>query len=229
MADRASRAATAYLQFECLQPGRDQGGRRESRSQEGEPSLSGLLHAGDRRRRQHRTRRALLYHRRQRRGAELRRGARARRTGVFARAGTCSGRRSRAVHGQQSDRDGVGERKCVDEGDAAQLGHRLFRQPGRRARTCRPGLPFASSRHERRPHRPVDTEHGCRQDPARRCDAILQGSLVQPAGVPGGMACVCRPVGHRQDCCAHIAGLGLHRGRLRALRRQHVFPAAWPG
>ena len=39
-------------------------------------------------------------------------------------------------------------------------------------------LPFASSRHERRPRRPVDIEHGRRQDPARRCNAILQGSFV---------------------------------------------------
>ena len=32
--------------------------------------------------------------------------------------------------------------------DAAQLGHRLFRQLDRRRRPCSPGLPFASSRNE---------------------------------------------------------------------------------
>ena len=46
------------------------------------------------------------------------------------------------------------------------------------ARTCGPGLLFASSRHEWRSRRPVDTEYGCRQDPARRCNVILQGSFV---------------------------------------------------
>ena len=46
-----------------------------------------------------------------------------------------------------------------------------FGNSDRRARTCGPGLPFASSRHEWRPRRPVDIEYGCRQDPARRCNA----------------------------------------------------------
>ena len=168
-------AATTHLQFECVQPGRDQGGCRESRSQEGEPSLSGFVHAGGDRRGQHRARRALLYRHRQRRGVELRHRARDGRGGVFARAGNRSGWWRRTLHGKQSDRDGLGERKVYDRRNAAQLGHRLFRQPDRRARACGPGLPFASSRHEWRPRRPVDTEDGRHQDPARRRHAILQG------------------------------------------------------
>ena len=117
-------------------------------------------------------------------------------------------------------------RKVSTDGDAAQLAHRLPRQSGRRARTCRPGSSFPSSRHERRPHRPVDIEHGRRKDSARFRDAVFQRHPVQRACLPGGLACLCGAVGYRQDRRAHIAGLRLHRGRLRALRRQHVFPAA---
>ena len=175
---------------------------------------------------EHRTWRALLYHRCQRRGAELRHGPRARRPGVLARAGAGVGRRRRAVYGQQSDRDGVGKRKGLHGDDAAQLAHRLVRQLVGCAWTRRPGLLFPSSRHEWRPHRPVDIEHGGRKDPARIRDAFLQGHSVQRACLPGGLACLCGAVGHRQDRRAHIAGLGFHSGRLRALRGQHVFPAA---
>ncbi len=55
---------------------------------------------------------------------------------------------------------------------------------------------------------------------------FYQGHPVQRACLPGGLACLCGAVGHRQDPRAHTAGLGLRRGRFRALRGQHVFPAA---
>jgi len=49
--------------------------------------------------------------------------------------------------------------------------------------------------------------------------------VLQFAGLLGGLACLRGPVGDRQGCRAHIAGLRLHSGRVRALRRQHVFSA----
>ncbi len=112
--------------------------------------------------------------------------------------------RRRAVHRQHPDRHGLRQRQGQAVGPAAQLGHRLPRQPGGLA-VDRPGHVLRQAVHLWQRRGGCHCREHCRREMQPRVySGNRAGHHVQRPGLPGGVAVLVGAVHDRQDPGDHL-------------------------
>ena len=181
--------------MDAFAPGGDREPRPYARGREGEGGGGSRLRARGAGRSVHRARRGLRHPGRHRQHPRVRADAVARRHRLLTRSDLgCRGGR-RAVHREQPDGDGGGQRTGHDRAAAPHLGHRLHRELRRRAVDRRDGVARGlvdarrqgrrrlrrDGRRRRRPRFPSARSSGAASSRTRSC-AWLCGS--RPVDVP---------------------------------------------